>query len=250
MRLNPKLLLKKVKHFALESTFSKQVTIKLDKPMASFTFDDVPMSAVKNGGAILEKYGFKGTYYISMGINPKKAFRGTSSMSDILQLIAERGHEIGCHTYTHQNLGWSSYAKTIANCEQNINAINDFFPGYSVASFSYPFGSVGFESKRALQTIYSTMRSTVYGINKDGTDFSYLRAINLYSKNFNHNKIQAYLDQAKTSRAWIIFYTHGVTDNFGPVGTSPEDLEWTVEECVKNDFEVVTVNQASRKIQS
>lgn len=243
------LLLKKVKLLALKSIFSSRATLKLKKPMVSFTFDDVPLSAVIQGGAILEKYGFRGTYYVSMGIQLNKNSPVKLSMNDIIKLIAERGHEIGCHTYTHKKLRWTSSADTLTNCQQNLNAINQVLPGYIVKSFSYPYGSVGFTSKRALQTLYSTMRTSYSGINQGKLDLSHLRGINLYSKNFDRKRIKKILTKNKMNRSWTIFYTHSVSDDFGSYGTSPQDFDWVVAQCSNGDFDVVKMSQALRKIQ-
>ena len=36
--------------------------------VVSFTFDDFPRSAWSNGGAVLEEYDVRGTYYAAMGL--------------------------------------------------------------------------------------------------------------------------------------------------------------------------------------
>ncbi|URK86924.1 polysaccharide deacetylase family protein [Rhizobium sp. RCAM05350] len=42
--------------------------IPTERPIVSFTFDDVPDTALTNGAAILEKYGVHGTFYIAGGL--------------------------------------------------------------------------------------------------------------------------------------------------------------------------------------
>lgn len=49
-------------------SFTRAVSIHLNEPVISFTFDDAPVSAFVNGGNILSKYGMSGTFYISMSL--------------------------------------------------------------------------------------------------------------------------------------------------------------------------------------
>ena len=52
---------------ATHSLFTRPVAIPSQKPFISFTFDDFPRSAWLTGGAILERFGVRGTYYASLG---------------------------------------------------------------------------------------------------------------------------------------------------------------------------------------
>ena len=65
----------------------------------SFTFDDFPLSAYFNGGAILKKYELLGTFYVSAGMMNKKTPAGLISGKEILKQALSDGHELGCHTY-------------------------------------------------------------------------------------------------------------------------------------------------------
>lgn len=42
--------------------------LETDVPLVSFTFDDVPDSALGAGAAVLEKYEARGTFYIAGGL--------------------------------------------------------------------------------------------------------------------------------------------------------------------------------------
>ncbi|WP_037434922.1 polysaccharide deacetylase family protein, partial [Sinorhizobium fredii] len=43
-------------------------TLETEAPLVSFTFDDVPDSALHEGAAILERYDVRGTFYIAGGL--------------------------------------------------------------------------------------------------------------------------------------------------------------------------------------
>jgi hypothetical protein len=47
--------------------FKHTLCIESPVPLISFTFDDFPRSALLAGGAILESFGYRGTFYASMG---------------------------------------------------------------------------------------------------------------------------------------------------------------------------------------
>ena len=78
---------------------------KVDWPggVVSFTFDDFPRSAWVNGGAILEKYDRRGTYYTAMGMAGTANNLGPLFDLDDLRAAHAHGHEIACHTYHHRD---------------------------------------------------------------------------------------------------------------------------------------------------
>src|SRR4051812_20155679 len=86
-------------------------------PMVSFTFDDLPKSAVTMGAGLLEAHGARGTFYVSggqVGVGTEDWASGDAA--DVLALY-RRGHEIGCHTFSHQracDLDEASLADEIA----------------------------------------------------------------------------------------------------------------------------------------
>src|SRR5882672_4602790 len=71
--------------------------------IVSFTFDDFPRSAWVNGGAILEEYDRRGTYYAAMGLAGAANHLGPMFEAGDLRAAHARGHEIACHTYSHRD---------------------------------------------------------------------------------------------------------------------------------------------------
>jgi hypothetical protein len=72
------------------------------QPLVSFTFDDVPASACREGAAILEAHGVRATYYVCAGGRGAASPCGRLASADDIAALASRGHEIGCHTYSHR----------------------------------------------------------------------------------------------------------------------------------------------------
>ena len=46
----------------------RPVRMALERPMISFTFDDMPVTAALAGAQVLEQRGARGTYYVSTGL--------------------------------------------------------------------------------------------------------------------------------------------------------------------------------------
>ena len=53
---------------ALCSLYRRTMPLGNAGPIVSFTFDDFPRSAYSVGGAMLEKFGARGTYYVTAGL--------------------------------------------------------------------------------------------------------------------------------------------------------------------------------------
>ena len=102
-------------HFCVEP-----FRLRNETPMVSFTFDDIPKSAATTGAGILEDHGARGTFYVSGGLV------GTTSSPDWAAVDApghrrpaSQGHEIGCHTFSHQRACDLDAASMAAEIEQN-----------------------------------------------------------------------------------------------------------------------------------
>ncbi len=143
--------------------------------VASFTFDDFPKSALKTGGAILEKYGACGTYYTAM------QFAGTQNhfgpMFEISDIAAAHraGHEIACHTYSHLGCRRAGSAAIVAEVDRNSQEIAVALGGEAPSSFAYPYGSVSLTARRALKSRFSSCRGTAEGVNRGVVDLADLR---------------------------------------------------------------------------
>lgn len=88
-------------------------------PVVSFTFDDVPESAYENGAAILDEFGIQGTFYIAAGtcgaMDTYWRVIGRNQVSDLYR----RGHEIGCHTFSHQAVDELDSRRMDEECQKN-----------------------------------------------------------------------------------------------------------------------------------
>lgn len=95
---------------------------KIDKNHIEFTFDDGGVSFSEYIAPILEKYGYKGVFYISTKyINTK----GFLSSNQILEL-SKRGHIIGSHTHSHPvNIGKMSKEQILEEWIESIKILEN-----------------------------------------------------------------------------------------------------------------------------
>ena len=70
---------------------------RLPASTVDFTFDDGGVSFLTLAAPILEKYGFRGKFYISTGLIGSKGFLNAQQIRE----LHNRGHIIGSHSHTH-----------------------------------------------------------------------------------------------------------------------------------------------------
>ena len=91
--------------------------------MISFAFDDVPASATETGAAILERRGLEGTYFIAAALAGSEAVTGRMASADAVRRLAEAGHEIGCHTYSHLDCGQAAPCDAVEDVARNAETL-------------------------------------------------------------------------------------------------------------------------------
>lgn len=105
-----------------------------EKPIM-LTFDDTRLEHYTIAARELEKHGFKGVFFImTISIN-----RPRYMSAEQIKSLADRGHEIGCHTWDHTNmkkLNGADWNIQVAQPKQKLETIT----GRPVVYFAYPFG--------------------------------------------------------------------------------------------------------------
>ena len=104
------------------------VELRPEYPIISFTFDDFPQSALRVGGAILQRYEVRGTYYVSLSLMDHEIPAGRAfSKEDLRQAVAD-GHELGCHTFSHRHAWETEPAAFEESVIQNKQALKALIP--------------------------------------------------------------------------------------------------------------------------
>jgi len=100
-----------------------------EKPMIALTFDDGPhYQQTPRLLEILEKHGVKSTFFI---LGDRSHF--TESNKKTVKMVAEAGHEIASHTYSHKNLATLSLeqlTEEITRARENLYALTGEYPTF------------------------------------------------------------------------------------------------------------------------
>ena len=213
-------------------------------PLVSFTFDDVPDTAGSAGAAILEELGFRGTYYIAAGTcGTDDRFWRVIDGEDV-RALHRRGHEIGCHTFSHVNVETLSAAAMDAECRRNEAALQALCGDVAIRNFCFPFGRLTLSRKLQLQRRFDTCRGVYEGINAGTVDLGLLRVIELYDRTLTAEKLRRVVAETRSRNGWLIFYTHDVADPPSWIGCSPALLRHVAETVRSAGFDCLPVRDA------
>jgi len=222
----------------------KPAKSKLQAPVASITFDDFPRTAWTRGGGILEAHDVKATYYVT-GDFCGRMNEGLDHYveSDLKEIVAA-GHEIGCHTFSHQNGPTVGSDALSDDVERNAAFVQDVLGDYVMSSFAYPYGEASPRTKLLFGDRFPTSRGIRKGVNKGLMDLSQLKAIGIEKWWWTPEYIQGAVDQAKAQNAWVIFFTHDVSDDPSPFGATPQMLEHALDALKTAGIEILPVKHA------
>ena len=249
-------LLQESKTRFLQSYANNRVDINMEKPIISFTFDDVPRTALTNGIPILTDYDVKATFYVAMGLTHSHSGNKGGinreveiylNPDDIIELH-HSDHDIACHTYSHYMLKTGTAEQLVQDACRNVRELTTLLGTTSIEHFSYPFGQVNLKEKKLLANKYKTMRSSRPGVNISLTDMYLLRATSIYSATFDKNKIKILIEKAERHCGWLIFYTHGVEDNPDMYSCTPDQLKWVIQQCSISTAQLLPVSKAFSSI--
>ena len=239
---------KAISLFFVSKLHSKNIFLNLKEPVVSFTFDDIPRSAITNGEKILKKYNYSGTYYISLQLMKARGFDFDTKDVHILQQIVKGGGELACHTYSHLHFFRSGRRQIVSDLEKNQQFIEKYIDGYRLENFSYPFGEQTSVARDVISRRFKSGRSIYSGINNKKVDLNCLKSVRIY-ESIPQDEIISIINQAIRSRGWIIFYTHDVDPNPSKEGCSPGYFEAIVKYCSEKKLKVLPVNKVLAMIE-
>jgi peptidoglycan/xylan/chitin deacetylase (PgdA/CDA1 family) len=241
-------LLDRIANKIASARSAREIVSNLQSPMASITFDDIPFSAARIGAPILEEACVRGTFYMCGG-HSGQTFEGRQQheISDLVTL-AENGHEIACHTFSHPNVVSISDDARALDADQNAQFVINQVGAPAPVSFAYPFGRVSGSAKAFYAKRFMTCRGVYAGVNAGKMDFSELRAIPIESRSHDIGKVRAYIEEAKAKNGWLIFFTHDVDVNPTAHGCRPQDLTDVIQLLLDRQIGIAPVKDVAANV--
>jgi peptidoglycan/xylan/chitin deacetylase (PgdA/CDA1 family) len=226
----------------LSSFGSRLGRLENETPIVSFCFDDFPRTAYLAGGAILKRFGARGTYYAAPGLmNTSNDLGEQFTLSDIESLLSD-GHELGCHTFSHmscRSVPFKAFETDVLKGREALRKMT----GRDPVNFAYPFGHVSVVAKKKIGAQMKTCRGIYGGLNGANPDLNLLSANSLYGDVDQVAECESLVSANLQRKAWLIFYTHDVRDNPSPFGCTPALLEKVVSLTLARGFQVAPVQE-------
>ncbi|HUO21543.1 MAG TPA: polysaccharide deacetylase family protein [Caulobacteraceae bacterium] len=215
------------------------------RPRLSITFDDAPVSAARLGADIVSAHGGKASYYIAANLLGTDGPMGPYAAWTDLERLHAQGHEIGCHTFDHADLGRVSADAALKEAEDNRAALAAHgLP--APQTFAYPYGEVSAAPKAALAPRFALLRGLHRGLVAPGADLNQAPSIGLEGPN-GEALVMRWLDRAARRQAWMIVTTHDVQPCPSRWGCTPEALGRVLDRAAALGFQIVTVAEGARQ---
>lgn len=228
---------------AARSLFRSTIRARNERAVVSFTFDDIDATAATTGAEILEKYGARGTFYVAGSFCDTSGAKGPFASLESCRDLDARGHELACHTYSHEPVRRLTTKELLADVARNAAFLLGEAGG-TLDNFAFPYNAPTLTAKRILSQTFTSCRGGVPGINSGEIDLAFLKAVVLDDKDL----AQKWIDAAAAVNGWLIFFAHDVKPCPSPHGCTPDLLEATVALAVRSGAEVLTVREAVARV--
>ena len=195
--------------------------------MVTFHFDDGRKSVFTNARDALRNTAIRADLYI---ITERLNGSGSMTTGDMLAL-RDDGNVIGGHTKTHPHLTQIPPAQRIEEVKGGRDKLREL-TGDPIDTFAYPFGD-GANDDAVIQVVrdagFEAARTAMPGLNTPATDRYKLRRFPDDWRRVDLAAAKDKVEEAITSKQWLIFEMHEVTDTPGQFNTTPQLLREILE---------------------
>ena len=215
---------------------------KVREKKVALCIDDIPNSTFDYFGNIKVPL----TLFVSGGLNGKISYK--KEMFNITDLLDFRDNrqslEIGCHTYSHNDINTCSNAEFLKDCSKNRDFLKEYMD-INETGFSFPRGRWSFILLLRLAKNYQYLRTTRNFILNRICFRYFLPGIPLYSSSVKQLCEKIALNHS-VNNAWLIIYTHDICENPSQFGATPEEFMKVIFSLRESGFEFVTLNEMLR----
>ena len=240
----------KLRRLAARQLARQPLQIVLNRALISFTFDDFPRSAAWTGADILERFGWRATYFAAAGYAGSQNHLGALFKPGDLLRLRTAGHEIGCHTYGHLDSGCAPVEAVMADCARNRRALAAMGHESDLGVFAFPYGEASPATKKALSQRYRALRGVQPGINRGHADRALLKAVPLDGGTAGLARALDAVRDAAANPGWLIFYGHDVSERPSQWGCAPDFLDEVCQLAADLSCRVMTMGDALTRIET
>lgn len=219
----------------------KPLKIRNDRAIISFSFDDCPLSGLKNGVTALEKEGWLSTIYVACGLFEVENHLGKMMSGDDAKALHNNGHEIGEHTYSHRDAKTMNLEKFKLDIARNQSELAEL--GLPLSdTFAYPYGETYPGLKKAMGEKFMGSRGINKKVHTESVDLNQIGSLPLYSDTID-SAIEAVKNISQTG-GWLTFFTHDVRDKPSAYGCTQDTMRRIIEAVKDTDADVMTIKDA------
>jgi peptidoglycan/xylan/chitin deacetylase (PgdA/CDA1 family) len=238
----------RLNRFLSRHTPVKAARLAGDRPIASVTFDDFPKSAWVRGGPILARYNIRATYYTA-GCYCGRSVDGIVYYdAEDLRALARAGHEIACHGFGHQPTPSLTDQELEVDAARNAAFLEPFLNGGKADSYAFPYGLASPRTKRFYAPRFTNLRGVHPGSNSGRADLALLKAVSIELRCWDSEAISRAIAKARQDRAWVIFYTHDISEDPSPFGSTPGMLSKLLHRLVEAGIEILPMREAVKAV--
>jgi peptidoglycan/xylan/chitin deacetylase (PgdA/CDA1 family) len=232
----------KVRRRFIQQRLSRPAELRFAEPILSITFDDFPASAADAGARVLERHGAHATYYASSRLVDTDGPCGRNfSAGDVARLVA-LGHEIGCHTSNHADCGRRDIFSNLEDLARNRDALMAM-GARPPRAHAYPYGETSTELKDNLPARFACARGVSPGLNVGRADLAQLHAYPMFGSGALA-RLHETLQRGAKRNAWMIAFTHDVSDTPSAWGTKAIELDDVLRAAHAAGFVILPVTTA------
>jgi peptidoglycan/xylan/chitin deacetylase (PgdA/CDA1 family) len=218
--------------------------VRPTRPLISFTFDDFPHTALSAGGAILEQYEVRGTYFVAMGLAEQTIATGKMFGYQDLDELRARSHELGCHTFDHSPAWETPAGAYISSVTRNAAALATRGLGNRFQTHSYPISYPRPSTKRRLSRRFRACRLGGQSFNRGNSDLNALDSFFIEQSVHDFGIIQRVISDSSVHRGWLIFSTHDVSNTPTRYGCTPDFFDRVVRCARESGAAILTMSAA------
>lgn len=216
---------------------------KFSEPKISITFDDGWLSSYVNGAKILEKYQMRGTFYIVPDLIGRNEYMNEEQLSD----LAQRGHQIGSHTFDHRDLSMMD-AKGVENELTKTNQYLRQRLKLDKIDLASPYGKIDSVGLKLVKKMQRSHRGTRAGVNTKQTLETYNLRTLFIDKEKSNSELLKKIELAKAFNGWLIVVYHQVEPNESFFAIEKNVFEEQIRAIQKSGVKVEKVEDVLRSI--